>query len=62
MIGGRLEIKTRVIKGKYHDSVSLMVAAKKMKKIKGVIDAAVVMGTDANKVLLKQAGLLSRDR
>ncbi len=54
-----MEIKTRVIKGQYHDSVSLMLAAKEIKKIDGVVDAAVMMGTDANKALLKQAGLLT---
>jgi succinyl-CoA synthetase alpha subunit len=56
-----LEVKTLIIKGQYHDSVSLMLAAKKIKKIKGVKDAAVVMGTDANKALLKQAGLLTKE-
>ena len=56
-----MEIKTRVIKGQYHDSVSLMLAAKKIKKIEGVVDAAIVMGTDANKALLKQAGLLTEE-
>jgi len=56
-----LEIKTRIIKGQYHDSVSLMLAAKKMKKVEGVVDAAVVMGTDANKALLNQAGLLTKE-
>jgi len=55
-----LEIKTRVIKGKYHDSVSLMLTAKELKKVSGVMDAAVMMGTDANKALLKQAGLLTK--
>ena len=56
-----MEIRTRVIKGQYHDSVSLMLAAKEIKKIEGVVDAAVVMGTDANKALLKQAGLLTEE-
>jgi len=56
-----LEIRTRVIKGQYHDSVSLMLAAKEIKKIEGVVDAAAVMGTDANKALLKQAGLLTEE-
>jgi succinyl-CoA synthetase alpha subunit len=56
-----LEIRTRIIKGQYHDSVSLMLAAKEIKKIEGVVDAAVVMGTGANKALLKQAGLLTEE-
>ncbi len=54
-----MEIKTKVIKGQYHDSVSLMLAAREMKKIAGVADAAAVMGTETNKGLLKQAGLLT---
>jgi len=56
-----LEIRTRVINGQYHDSVLLMLAAKEIKKIEGVVDAAVLMGTDANKALLKQAGLLTEE-
>ena len=56
-----MEIGTRVIKGQYHDSVSLMLAAKEIKKIDGVVDAAVLMGTDANKALLEQAGLLTKE-
>jgi FdrA protein len=56
-----LEIKARIIKGQYHDSVSLMLAAKEIKKVAGVVDAAVLMGTDANKALLKQAGLLTEE-
>ena len=54
-----MEIRTRVIKGQYHDSVSLMLAAREIKKVEGVVDAAVLMGTDANKALLKQAGLFT---
>jgi len=38
-----------------------MLAAKEIKKIEGVVDAAVLMGTDANKALLKQAGLLTEE-
>ena len=56
-----MEIKTRVIKGQYHDSVSLMLVAKEIKNVEGVLDAAVMMGTDANKNLLKQAGLLTME-
>ena len=59
--GGSLEVKTKVIKGQYHDSVSLMLAAREMKKVEGVADAAVVMGTETNKGLLKQAGLLTQE-
>ena len=56
-----MEIRTSVIKSQYYDSLTLMLAAKEIKNIDGVVDAAVVMGTDANKALLKQAGLLTEE-
>ena len=56
-----MEIRTSVIKSQYYDSLTLMLAAKEIKNINGVVDAAVVMGTDANKALLKQAGLLTEE-
>ncbi len=43
----------------YHDSVTLMSVARDLRAIPGVDDAALVMGTEANKGLLSQAGLLS---
>jgi succinyl-CoA synthetase alpha subunit len=43
----------------YHDSVSLMVVARELSHMAGVKDAAVVMGTEANKSILKQAGMLT---
>lgn len=42
----------------YHDSVTLMEAARELTALPGVSDAAVVMATDANKGILRQAGLL----
>ena len=54
-----MEVKVKVVKGQYHDSVSLMLAAREMKKMDGVIDAAIVMGTETNKNLLEQAGLMT---
>lgn len=56
-----MKVVTKVIKGQYHDSVSLMLAARAIKESAGVADAAVVMGTEANKALLRQAGLLTRE-
>jgi len=56
-----LEIKTRILKNQYHDSVALMLSAKQLKQHTGVIDAALMMGTDANKDLLKQGGLLTEE-
>ncbi|MBN1201292.1 MAG: acyl-CoA synthetase FdrA [Anaerolineae bacterium] len=43
----------------YVDSVSLMNVARDVRALPGVEDAALVMGTDANKGLLKQVGPLS---
>ncbi len=42
----------------YHDSVTLMNVARELRAMEGVDDAALVMGTEANKGLLAQADLL----
>ena len=44
--------------GEYHDSVALMEIARELGRHSSVKDAAVVMATDANKDILRQAGLL----
>lgn len=46
-----------VKRGAYFDSVTLMGVAKTLTGMPGVRDASVVMGTDANKGILKSAGL-----
>jgi FdrA protein len=56
-----LEIQTLIKKSEYHDSVTLMLVARELTGQPGVKDAAVLMGTDANKSLLKQSGLLNPD-
>jgi FdrA protein len=43
----------------YHDSVSLMNVARSLQALPGVDDAALVMGTEANKRLLSVVGTLS---
>jgi len=55
-----LEIKTRILKNQYHDSVALMFAAKQLKQHAEVADSALIMGTEANKKLLEQGGLLTQ--
>jgi FdrA protein len=45
----------------YHDSVSLMLVAQELAHMPGVTDAAVVMATEANKGILKEAGLLTAE-
>lgn len=43
----------------YQDSVKLMNIARELRAITGIDDAALVMGTEANKGLLSQAGLMA---
>jgi len=56
-----LPVKTLIKTSEYHDSVSLMLVARELAHMPGVTDAAVVMATEANKGILKQAGLLTRE-
>lgn len=54
-------IKTDIRKGAYFDSVTLMRVGKQLAALDGVADAAIVMGTEANKGILKSSGLLTPD-
>ena len=54
-----MSVKTLIKTSEYHDSVSLMLVARELTEYPGVEDASVVMGTEANKSLLEQAGLLT---
>jgi len=51
--------RTRVLSGAYYDSVTLLQVAQGLLKVEGVIDAAAVMGTPANKGILAGADLLT---
>ena len=51
-------IASRVKSSEYHDSVTLMLVARVLLDLPGVVDAAVVMGTAANREILAGAGLL----
>ncbi len=53
------EVKNEVLRGVYRDSVELMQITERLKTMPGVLDAAVVSGTDLNKKLLREAGLLT---
>lgn len=44
--------------GKYYDSVTLMSVSNEIKKIDGIAEAVIVMGTEANKDILADADLL----
>lgn len=50
-----------VHKGVYHDSVTLMYLTQGLQVVHGVQRAAVMMGTPSNRVLLRDAGLLTPD-
>ncbi|MGI5842695.1 MAG: acyl-CoA synthetase FdrA [Candidatus Xenobium sp.] len=54
-----MKVQTLIKTSEYHDSVKLMLVAREVSRLAGVRDAAVVMGTEANKSLLEQSGLLS---
>ena len=50
--------KNEVRKNQYFDSVTLMVASSKMRQMEGVQNAAVMMGTEHNRMLMTNAGLI----
>jgi FdrA protein len=52
-------LHTRIKPSEYHDSITLMQAAQALLQVPGVVDAAVVMGTPANREILADAGLLT---
>jgi FdrA protein len=56
-----LTVKTLIKRSEYHDSVTLMLVARELSHLPGVSDAAVVMGSEANKGLLQNAGLLTAE-
>jgi len=47
--------------GAYHDSVVLMQVQRSLADLPGILDAGVVMGTEANKAVLAQSGLLNAE-
>jgi FdrA protein len=52
-------IEAAIRSGTYRDSVVLMQLQRSLVDLPGVLDAGVVMGTDANKAVLAQSGLLA---
>jgi FdrA protein len=51
--------KAKVRSGAYYDSVVLMQLQRSLAALPGVVDAGVVMGTEANREILAQTGLLT---
>lgn len=52
------ETRVTIRRGTYYDSLVLMQVQAALAKLTGVQDAGVMMGTEANKALLEQSGLL----
>jgi FdrA protein len=52
-------VKSEIRRGAYYDSVILMQLQRELATLPGVLDAGVVMGTDANKDILIQSDLLT---
>ena len=52
-------IEAEIRSGAYYDSVVLMQLQRSLLELPGVLDAGAVMGTEANKELLAQSGLLA---
>ncbi len=52
-----MPVATRILPSAYYDSVTLMQVAQALIALPGVRDAAVVMGTPANRELLRDAGM-----
>jgi len=52
-------IQSEIRRGAYYDSVVLMQLQRELAALPGVLDAGVVMGTDANKDILVQSDLLT---
>jgi succinyl-CoA synthetase alpha subunit len=65
MITGQAEsarrrgVRAAIRKGAYFDSVTLMRVGKEITALPGILDAAVVMATAANKAILDSSGLLT---
>ena len=56
-----MKIHNVVRKNTYFDSVTLMLISKQLKQLEGLDDVSVMMGTPANRVILKEANLLDAE-
>jgi FdrA protein len=54
-------VASRVVRGRYLDSVSLMRFSQRLSALPGVAEAAVMIGSDTNKRLMRDSGLLAGD-
>ena len=56
-----MTVRNRIKSSAYFDSVTLMLVQREVRALPGVREAGAVMGTEANKELLRDAGLLSSE-
>lgn len=54
-------VTNRIRRNEYRDSVILMKASETLQAATGVVQAALMMGTDANKGVLRSAGMLTEE-
>ncbi len=54
-------VASRVVRGRYLDSVSLMRVSQSLSALEGVAEAAVMIGSDTNKRLMRDSGLLGAE-
>lgn len=52
-----MHIKSKVLKGVYADSMTLMALSTKINELPGVDRAMIGMGTDMNKEVIREAGM-----
>ncbi len=52
-------VRSRIKPSAYFDSVTLMLVQREVRQLPGVVEAGAVMGTEANKELLREVGLLT---
>ncbi|HEX6792399.1 MAG TPA: acyl-CoA synthetase FdrA [Casimicrobiaceae bacterium] len=55
------DVVSRVVRGRYLDSVSLMRISQSLSALDGVVEAAVMIGSDTNKRLMRDSGLLGAE-
>ena len=53
-----MAVKACILKGRYLDSVKLMLISKELRSFKGVQDAVVIMATQENREILKSTNML----
>ena len=56
-----MHIKSKLLPGVYTDSMSLMALSTKVNQLPGVEKAMIGMGTDMNKEVIKDVGLMTEE-